>query len=127
MKYEDVGEMLFQASRYYSKVENEVKALLDTLTPRENAYIRHFYGMGREHIGSAVIAERFNLTEERIGQIERRAFRKIAMARPRAEHVDTLLMALVRASNPGLFDTEEGRQQMVKAALIARAKRRLDS
>lgn len=119
MKIEDAGEMLYQAHRYYRKVEKEVKGLLDTLTPRENAWTRHFNGLGLEQIGYGVIARRFKITVERSKQIGDRAIRKIAH-KSRVEQVNALLMAIVRASNPDPFETEEGRQHAVNAVLVYR-------
>jgi hypothetical protein len=93
---DDVRELLDQAKRHYGTVEKEVKALLDTLTPRENACIRHLFGLGREQLNHKTTAKRFAITTERLGQIEHRALRKIT-AKPRVNELEGLWRAVLHA------------------------------
>jgi RNA polymerase primary sigma factor len=59
-------------------LRREIERALDTLTPREADVIRSYFGLGGSHAMSLEeIAERFDLTRERVRQIKEKAIRRL--------------------------------------------------
>lgn len=98
MTIEDAELMLYLASELYGKVAQDCEMLLETLTPREKAVLERFYGLGVENETITTIGRAFHLHPDRIYQIKRKALRKIAAGKPRAEEVKSLLIALIWVS-----------------------------
>ena len=59
-------------------LRREIERALETLTPREADVIRSYFGLGVDHAMSLEeIAERFELTRERVRQIKEKAIRRL--------------------------------------------------
>jgi RNA polymerase primary sigma factor len=59
-------------------LKKEVERILNTLTPREADVIRLYFGLSGQHpLTLEEIAERFDLTRERVRQIKEKALRRL--------------------------------------------------
>ena len=58
-------------------VREQVKKVLNTLSPREVEIIRLYFGFGGEKMTLEEIGDRFNVTRERVRQIKARALRRL--------------------------------------------------
>ncbi len=58
-------------------LSREVDSALDTITPREAEVLRRRFGIGCDEEALLEIAKHFNVTQERIRQIEDKALRKL--------------------------------------------------
>ena len=58
-------------------LNNEVERTLSTLTAREKAIVKYFYGIGVSDMTLEEIGEKFGLTRERVRQIKEKAIRKL--------------------------------------------------
>ncbi len=58
-------------------LNNEVERTLSTLTPREKAIVKHFFGVGVPDMTLEEIGNKFGLTRERVRQIKEKAIRKL--------------------------------------------------
>ncbi len=56
---------------------NEVERTLSTLTAREKAIVKHFFGIGVSDMTLEEIGDKFGLTRERVRQIKEKAIRKL--------------------------------------------------
>ena len=62
-------------------LQKEIERSLSTLTDKEREIIRLFFGIGMNHgLTLEEIGSKFNLTRERVRQIEARAFEKLQKA-----------------------------------------------
>jgi RNA polymerase primary sigma factor len=62
-------------------LQKEIDRSLSTLTPRENAIVRLFFGIGMNHgLTLEEIGEKFDLTRERVRQIKEKAIRRLRHA-----------------------------------------------
>ncbi len=76
---EKPDQLMFDAS-----LRDQIQDVLSTLTPREEKVIRMRYGIGeKSHASLEEIGLMFNLTRERIRQIEIKALRKLRHAKRR--------------------------------------------
>ncbi|MBS3775968.1 MAG: sigma-70 family RNA polymerase sigma factor [Bacteroidales bacterium] len=58
-------------------LNNEVERTLSTLTAREKAIVKHFFGIGVSDMTLEEIGDKFGLTRERVRQIKEKAIRKL--------------------------------------------------
>ncbi|MGM0531224.1 MAG: sigma-70 family RNA polymerase sigma factor [Bacteroidota bacterium] len=58
-------------------LNNEVERTLSTLTARERAIVKHFFGIGVPDVTLEEIGNKFGLTRERVRQIKEKAIRKL--------------------------------------------------
>ena len=58
-------------------LNNEVERALSTLTGREKAIIKHFYGIGVPDLTLEEIGNKFGLTRERVRQLKEKAIRRL--------------------------------------------------
>ncbi|MFW5901220.1 MAG: sigma-70 family RNA polymerase sigma factor, partial [bacterium] len=56
---------------------DEVERTLSTLTAREKAIVKHFFGIGVPDLTLEEIGNKFGLTRERVRQIKEKAIRKL--------------------------------------------------
>jgi len=58
-------------------LNSEVERTLSTLTPREKAIVKHFFGIGVPDMTLEEIGNKFGLTRERVRQIKEKAIRRL--------------------------------------------------
>jgi RNA polymerase primary sigma factor len=62
----------------HESLRNEIERSLSTLTPREADVVRLFFGLnGQTALSLEEIAEKFDLTRERVRQIKEKAIRRL--------------------------------------------------
>jgi RNA polymerase sigma factor (sigma-70 family) len=79
-----------ESKLFENRMSADVRALLTSLTPMESRIIRWRFGMDSDGLTLQEIADKFNLSRERIRQIEARALSKLRHRARAKEYADDL-------------------------------------
>ena len=69
---------IWEAVEAPDEMKNDINDLLETLTERESKVIKHRFGLdGHKELTLKVVGELFNVSQERVRQIEAKILRKL--------------------------------------------------
>ena len=75
---EDSGYTLPEDEAVETSLREDINSVLNTLTEKEAEIIQHRFGLnGRSPLSLKEIGDRYNLTKERIRQIEKKALKRL--------------------------------------------------